>query len=105
VREMLGISIKSDISIRTLGIMHDRADHLLSLLVEFFDLPAHTKPADIEQRLLSDWDSLAMVQLITALEQAFSVNFEIDEIVRLTSYREIQKVLISRGVCIDKLSR
>jgi len=79
----------------------DTEDRLLPLLLDFFELPADTPPEDIRQQLLPAWDSLATVQLITDLERAFSVNFDIDEITRLRSYREIRDALIRQGVRFD----
>ena len=72
-------------------------DPLLRLLLEFFDLPADTRPENIRQQLLPSWDSLAMVQLITELEGAFLVTFDIDEIDRLRSYDEIRDALSRKG--------
>jgi acyl carrier protein len=72
-------------------------DPLLRLLLEFFDLPADTRPENIRQQLLPSWDSLAMVQLITELEGVFLVNFDIDEIDRLRSYDEIRDALCRKG--------
>ena len=69
-------------------------DPLLDLLLEFFDLPADTRPEDIKQQLVPSWDSLAMVQLITELERKFVVNFDIDAIQRLRSYDEIRDALV-----------
>jgi acyl carrier protein len=73
-------------------------DPLLPLLLEFFDLPADTHPENIKQQLIPSWDSLAMVQLITELEGAFLVNFDIDEIDRLRSYEEIRDALCRKGL-------
>jgi len=72
-------------------------DPLLRLLLEFFDLPADTRPENIRQQLLPSWDSLAMVQLITELEGTFLVNFDIDEIDRLRSYDKIRDALCRKG--------
>jgi acyl carrier protein len=76
------------------------SDRLLRLLVEFFDLPADTRPENISQQLLPSWDSLAMVQLITELEGRFLVNFDIEEIQRLRSYDEIRDALRRKGVSL-----
>ena len=73
-------------------------DRLLRLLLEFFELPADSRPEDVTQQLVPAWDSLATVQLITDLEQAFSVTFDIDEIGRLRSYKEIREALAQRGI-------
>ena len=72
-------------------------DPLLGLLLEFFDLPADTRPENIRQQLLPSWDSLAMVQLITELEGTFLVSFDIDDIDRLRSYDEIRHALCRKG--------
>jgi acyl carrier protein len=75
-------------------------DPLLRLLVEFFDLPDDTQPENIRQPLLASWDSLAMVQLITELEGAFSVNFDVGEIQCLRSYDEIRDALLKKGISL-----
>jgi acyl carrier protein len=79
----------------------NHSDALQQLLVEFFDLPADTRPENIRQHLLPSWDSLAMVQLITELEGKFLVNFDIDEIQRLRSYDEIRDAFSRKGVCLE----
>lgn len=76
-------------------------DSLHRLLIEFFDLPANTRSEDISQQLLSKWDSLAMVQLITELERRFSIEFDLDEIHRLRSYAEIREVLSRKGFVFE----
>jgi acyl carrier protein len=81
-------------------IPRNHSDTLLQLLVEFFDLPADTRPENIRQQLLPSWDSLAMVQLITELEGRFLVNFDIDEIQQLRSYDEIRDALRRKGVSL-----
>jgi len=78
----------------------NKNDPLLDLLLEFFDLPAGTRPENIRQQLLPSWDSLAMVQLITELERKFLVNFDIEEIQRLRSYHEIGDVLSRKAVSL-----
>jgi acyl carrier protein len=76
-------------------------DPLLRLLLEFFDLPADTRSENVRQQVLPSWDSLAMVQLITELEGAFLVNFDIDEIDRLRSYDEIRDALNKKGLSFE----
>jgi len=76
-------------------------DSLHRLLVDFFDLPTNTRSGDIKQELLSNWDSLAMVQLITELERRFSIEFDIEEIHRLRSYAEIREALSRKGFVFE----
>ena len=76
------------------------SDSLVQLLVEFFDLPADTRPEEIAQPAIPKWDSLAMVQLIADLQGTFSVEFDLDEIGSLRSYDEIHTALCRKGVAL-----
>ena len=75
-------------------------DVLRDLLIEFFQLPSTTPTSDLNQSSVSNWDSLAMVQLITEMETAFGVDFDLDEIERLTSYVEIRVSLLRRNIAL-----
>ena len=75
-------------------------DVLRDLLIEFFQLPPTTPTSDLSQPLVSNWDSLAMVQLITEMQSAFGVDFDLDEIERLTSYVEIRSVLARKRISL-----
>jgi acyl carrier protein len=73
-------------------------EDLHNLLAEFFGVPSSTAVDQLNQRSVSNWDSLAMVQLITEVQSAYNVNFELDEIERLTSYSQIRDALLRKGV-------
>ena len=75
-------------------------DVLRDLLIEFFQLPPTTPTSDLSQPLVSNWDSLAMVQLITEMQSAFGVDFDLEEIDRLTSYVEIREALLRRNIAL-----
>jgi len=84
------------------GTMSSIKDNSLHrLLVEFFDLPTNTRSRDIRQEFLSNWGSLAMVQLITELERRFSVEFDLEEIHRLRSYAEIRETVSRKGLVFE----
>ena len=50
---------------------------------------------------LDNWDSLAMVNLVTELESAFEVRFDILEIADFHSVEIIMLVLIDKGINFD----
>ena len=77
-------------------------DRLRDLLIEFFELSPDTATADIVQERIAKWDSLAMVQLIVELQTVLGVEFEVDEIDRLTSYSQIREALARRGVKVSR---
>ena len=77
-------------------------DSLRDLLTDFFGLPAETSSDELAQNKLPSWDSLAMVQLIGELQKTFQVEFELDEIERLRSYREIRDTLSRKGIVFPR---
>ncbi|HEX8280942.1 MAG TPA: acyl carrier protein [Chthoniobacterales bacterium] len=76
-------------------------DALLTLLIDFFDLPAQTRAEALRQEAVAQWDSLAMVQLISELQSSFGVEFDLDEIEHLRSYEEIRGALERRGIAVE----
>lgn len=76
------------------------SDALRELLTAFFQLPPATPVSGLTQASVAQWDSLAMVQLITEMQSAFRVEFELDEIERLTSYAEIRTALLRKNVAL-----
>jgi acyl carrier protein len=78
----------------------NESDALRDLLIEFFQLPPGTPVRELTQSSVAQWDSLAMVQLITEMQSAFRVEFELDEIERLTSYAEIRAALARKRTAL-----
>jgi len=82
--------------------MNVETDRLRDLLIEFFELSPDTAASDIVQERITKWDSLAMVQLSRELQTVFGVEFEVDEIDRLTSYAQICEALGRKGVNVSR---
>jgi acyl carrier protein len=79
------------------------ADTLHQLLTEFFDLPSNVRPEDITQQAIPAWDSLASVQLIAELQNAYHVDFDVEEIESLRSYNAISTALRSKAASVYQL--
>lgn len=47
---------------------------------------------------ISLWDSIGHMNLIASLEEAFNVQFEIDDIIDLSSYEKGKEILTKLGV-------
>ena len=78
----------------------NESDALRDLLIAFFELSPTSATNDLTQACIAKWDSLAMVQLITEMQSAFEVEFDIDEIERLRSYAEIRAALARKNVAL-----
>ena len=65
----------------------------------------HVKEEEININMTKDdistWDSLTHMDLITSLEEKFSVSFEIQDIIIMDTIKSIIEVLKRKGVEID----
>lgn len=65
---------------------------------ELFDNEDLVITDETSRSSLSDWDSLAQVKLIIALEEEFDTTFSIDEVATLDNVGAIKKALVGKGV-------
>lgn len=52
-------------------------------------------------KTLKSWSSMKHVDLILAIEHAYTVKFATSEIVRLQSFKDIVEALTKRGVALE----
>jgi acyl carrier protein len=63
-----------------------------------FDLPASCDVTQVRQTSVSQWDSLAHVSLVVAIESEFEVTIDTADAMRMTSYADTQLVLEEMGL-------
>lgn len=77
-------------------------DSTASTLDEVFrgvlELPPGTAVAGIRQESTEEWDSLAHVVLMSAIESAFEVQIDTADSLELTSYEAVAALLGQRGL-------
>jgi acyl carrier protein len=71
---------------------------LSEIVAEVLRLPAHKVNDDLALANTENWDSLAHMELIAAIEQEFTVALSADDIVAMVSYAKIRSVLAGKGV-------
>ena len=69
------------------------SEKVLALMAETFNVERVLLNADTSQKNLSAWDSLRHLNLIVALEDAFEVSFEPEQIAVMTSFAIIMEEL------------
>jgi len=62
------------------------------------ELPPDTPVDELEYRGIDKWDSLAHMALVAALEQAFDVMIDTDDVLAISSFGQARKVLERQGV-------
>lgn len=74
----------------------EQASRLAAVFAEVFGLPLDRVhpglgPPDVER-----WDSVGHVMLVTAVEQQFSIQFEVDEIMEFTTFQDVLSAIERR---------
>jgi acyl carrier protein len=69
---------------------------LQTIFREFFDDPGMVISPETSQATLADWDSVAQVHIILAIEEAFSIRFSTDEVAKVRSVADLLLVIESR---------
>lgn len=68
--------------------------------VETFDLNSSDLSDDLKYQSIAQWDSLGHMALIAALEEAFDIMLEMDDIVDFSSFSTGKEILRKYGVDI-----
>ena len=71
---------------------------LRELLSKIFEVPLNAISENASPDTVETWDSLRHMNLVIALEQAFSVELSDDQVVEILSYKLIKIVLQEHGV-------
>jgi acyl carrier protein len=73
---------------------------LQEILAEILRLPAHSVIDGLTLADTENWDSLAHMELVAAIEQEFAVELSLDDIVGMVSYAKIRSVLVGKGLAV-----
>ena len=71
---------------------------LQEIMVSVLDLEGNIEFSDLQQIDVSKWDSLAIVNLVVAVESDLGVKINNDEFVNFISYQNIVSILDEKGL-------
>ena len=74
------------------------ADRLKAVFAEVLGLPADRVSDATSPDTTSEWDSLAAMNLVAALEETFGIELSTTEIMRMRSVGIVREVLRAKGV-------
>ena len=75
-------------------------DDFIKVFTLVFDITPDKINIDLTQNDVMKWDSLSQMHLIVALEEAFNIKLELEEIVTMNSVKAIYDVIKKKGVNI-----
>lgn len=71
---------------------------LSSILRKVFTLSDHEFDPQLTREQVSAWDSLRHMDLVATIEEEYGVLFDMDEILEMQSFENIEAALRSKGV-------
>lgn len=77
-------------------------DTLTRIISEILRINENRITPEITIHETAAWDSLTHIELITTMEEAFSIQFTEDEIVAMTNVGKIRRTLAERGVVTEQ---
>jgi acyl carrier protein len=74
-------------------------ERLKEIMAQVFDVPNESINNDSSPDTIENWDSVNHMNLVLALEQAFSISFEPDEIIEMMNFELILVIFKDKGIC------
>lgn len=65
----------------------------INSFVESFSVESKLINEDLEYNSIPEWDSIGHMSLISALEEAFSISIDTDDIIDFSSYKKGKEIL------------
>ena len=73
-------------------------DRLKQAFVEALGIPATTDFESLSYRSIAEWDSVAHMQLVAAIESRFDVMLDTDEVIGMSSFARAREILAKHGI-------
>lgn len=74
----------------------DLEQQIKNVMSDILDISADSISEETKMEDIEAWDSANHIQLIIALEEAFSISFEVNEIEMMLSYSDILDIVQSK---------
>ena len=66
--------------------------------IESFSIDESVLNGNLEYNTIPEWDSIGHMALIAALEEAFDIRMETDDIIDFSSYKKGKEILAKYGI-------
>lgn len=68
------------------------------LISEILNISQEEASDDLSINSTDNWDSLKHMELIVGIEETYNIKLEADDIVKMTTLKEIKKILSKKGI-------
>jgi len=78
--------------------MSDNIGKLREVFASALDIPKEKIVNEIEYNTIPEWDSIAHMQLVAKIEEAFDIMMETDDIIAMSSFGKSVEILKKYGI-------
>jgi acyl carrier protein len=71
---------------------------IVAIFSETFQIDPGSAPEDLKRGQNGIWDSINHLRLISELEEVFQIALSDEEVMRIASLRDVEMLLVERGV-------
>lgn len=77
--------------------MSTPSDHLITVFSTTLAIPPEQVTDDLRYASISQWDSIAHMSVVAALEEAFNVMIDMDDVIDMNSVGKAREILRKLG--------
>ncbi|MBU8975639.1 MULTISPECIES: acyl carrier protein [unclassified Lysobacter] len=77
--------------------MNDNTDRVVQAFSSVLGIPADRITDDLRYATIPEWDSIAHMSVIAALEDAFGVMIDMDDVIDMSSVGKAREILAKYG--------
>jgi len=75
-------------------------DKVVAVFAQVLSIPADSINDDLRYATIPQWDSIAHMSVIAALEEAFGVMIDMDEVIDMSSVGKAREILRKHGAAV-----
>lgn len=81
--------------------MNESLSKLRTVFVDVLGIDPQSEVDSLTYRGIKEWDSVAHVQLVNAIEREFDVMLETDDILSMSSFTRAREILTAQGIKLN----
>ncbi|MGK9121025.1 acyl carrier protein [Olivibacter jilunii] len=78
----------------------NNTEKLHQAFVEGLSIPINAVNEELVYQGIAEWDSMAHMYLITAIESSFNIEIDTEDILNMTSYKQIRETLSKYNIIV-----
>jgi len=71
---------------------------LKTVMADVFEISSDKIDGSTTMDGIEEWDSLRHIELLTIIEEKFGITLEMEEMIEMTAFEDIKRILSTKGI-------